>query len=151
MRTQMLYGSRVLQIGMWVERAPRELTYCPTYYAADHETVRTEPGTYPLTLMFIGGYTVPMPQWLLATIPAVRLAGALYSGFGGVNFAETPLRPGVRLDYHVQIGAYQLAQHVQAGSVVLRPEFTWLLTEHPTRDPRAPKVWADLDPYASAV
>lgn len=127
-------------IGTWHE-VSREITRCPSYYAADTETLLTIPGDYPVVLTFEGGYTVPMPYWVLVGIPTTRISGRLYSGFGGVNFASTPLKEGEAVTYTIQTYAYLLGKLVEEGRVTLRPGFDWLLSEVPWRHDAAPHTW----------
>lgn len=82
-----------------------------------------------------------MPHWLLANIDADRVEGALYSGFGGLNFASTPLRVCERVVYHVQKYVHQLHELIENGRVTLRPDFEWLLCDKPWEGPGAPQTW----------
>lgn len=131
-------------IGTWVEAEPRTITSCPSYYAADSETIRTKPGRYELRLVFVGGYTVPMPYWLVAGIAADRIDGRLYSGFGGVNYASTEL-PKEPTTYHLQTYSFHLDELVSGGRVELLPGFEWLLTERPWSHANAPKTWKQVE------
>ena len=131
-------------IGTWREREPREFEHCPSYYAADHERLRIQPGEYPLRLQFHGGYTVPMPYWLLTTIDTVRVSGALYSGFGGVNYGKTELPAGEAVRYTIQLYVSALRELVATGIVELLPGREWLLEELPWQSERAPKTWEDI-------
>lgn len=135
--------SQGVVIGHWTEKQSRDLTRCPSYYAADTETIRTKPGKYTVTLVFEGGYTVPMPYWLCCGIDGDRIDGRLYSGFGGVNFASTKL-PKEPTVYHVQTYAYYAKDLVEKGILTLLPGFEWLLTECAWRDERAPKTWEQV-------
>ncbi len=114
-----------ITIGHYVVREPKTVSRCPSYYAADWEKLELKPGRYPLRLTFEGGYLIPMPYWLLARIDAVRLDGATYSGFGGVNFAENELPKGEKVQYGVQRQRYELRDLVEAGLVELLPGFEW--------------------------
>lgn len=125
---KMFHGEMTVRIGTWHEREARTVNRCPSYYAADHETLQTVPGDYPLNLRIVGGYTVPMPYWLLVSVPADRTDGRLYSGFGGVNFASTEL-PRERTTYTVQMYAYQLAELVAAGKVTVDAPFAGLVDD----------------------
>jgi hypothetical protein len=128
-------------IGTWHEAESRDIRRCPSYYAADFETLRTQPGDFELRLTFQGGYLVPMPQWLLVSIDAERIDGALYSGFGGLNFASTPLPVGERVVYHEQMYVYQLRNLVERDRVTLRPGFEWVLCDKPWEGLGAPQTW----------
>lgn len=131
----------IVRIGTWIEKESREINRCPSYYAADHETLKTVAGEYPAELEFVGGYTVPMPYWLLVGIPADRIDGRLYSGFAGVNFASTEL-PKKRVTYHLQSYHYQIPELVEQGWLKLDPAFEWLLVKHYAwQEPGAPKDW----------
>jgi hypothetical protein len=137
-------------VGKWIEKVSREETRCPSYYAADWETLVTIPGEYPLTLTFEGGYTIPMPYWLLCGIAATRKAGALYSGFGGNNFASTKLEAGESVALTLQMSAYKIRELVESGRVELLPGFEWLLDEkYSWQSARAPKTWADVAKLAA--
>ena len=114
-------------IGEYVVREPREVTRCPSYYAADWERLRLKPGRYPVRLRFEGGYGVPMPYWLLARIDATRVAGATYSGFGGVNFASHELLAGEAVAFHLQSYDYELPTFVAQGTIELLPGCEWAL------------------------
>jgi hypothetical protein len=132
-------------IGKWIEKASREETRCPSYYAADWETLVTIPGEYPLTLTFEGGYTIPMPYWLLCGISATRKAGATYNGFGGNNFSSNALKVGESTSLNLQMYAYQIRELVESGRVELLPEFQWMLDEkYSWQSERAPKTWQDV-------
>jgi len=139
-----------ITIGTWNETTSRDITHCPSYYAADFETLRTTPGAYELRLMFVGGYTVPMPYWLLCRIDATRIAGALYSGFGGNNFASRALPKDETVPYRLQTYSYELRKLVEDGRVTLRPGFDWLLAEKPWDAPGAPQDWAAVSALAPA-
>ena len=134
-----------VRIGTWHEKS-REITRCPSYYAADHETLQTTAGDYPLELMFQNGYNIPMPYWLLVNIPSIRIDGALYSGFGGVNYARNELPKGESVLYHVQTYDYLLKDLVAKGTVTLNPGFEWLLLKRSEqfKDPRSPKTWEEV-------
>jgi hypothetical protein len=118
----MLYGNINIRVGTFHELAPREIRQCPSYYAADWEVLRTTAGDYPLNLAVVGGYTIPMPQWAMVGIDAVRIAGQEFSGFGGVNFASKEL-PKIATTYSLQLRAYGLSELVSGGKVTLAPEF----------------------------
>lgn len=138
--------SRTIKVGTWHERAAREVTRCPSYYAADTETLRTVPGDYPVRIAFVGGYMVPMPYWLLVGIDAERVDGRLYSGFGGVNFASTELPKGEAVRYTIQGYDYELGKMVEDGHITLEPGFEWMLGgayERSWKHPDAPKDWND--------
>jgi hypothetical protein len=117
----------IVLIGMWHEPEAREFTdHSPTYYAADWDQHRVVPGNYPVYLKFEGGYTIPMPYWTLVTIDTIRIDGARYSGFGGVNFAcSTPeLGPS---QYHIQ-GYRDMAKGcMEAGKMTLFPNRLWAM------------------------
>lgn len=136
------------EIGTWHE-AEREIRHCPSYYAADHETLKTKAGDYPARLCFKGGYTKPMPEWLLVSVASTRIDGRLYSGFGGNNFASTELEAGADVAYHVQKNAYQIADCVKAGTLTLKPEFEWLASDNYIE--AAPESWETLRALASEV
>ena len=126
--------SASILIGYWVEKTARKITHCPSYYAADSETLETIPGRYPIRLTFEGGYDCPMPYWLVGSIDTTRIEGALYSGFGGVNFASTPLPVGVKVQYHIQAYDYQLGKMVESGNVELLPGMEcWAEGDHAKR------------------
>lgn len=69
-----------------------------------------------------------MPKWLLATIPADRISGTCYNGFGGLNFSSQEL-PKQPKPLHIQAYDYQLKELVAAGIVELLPEWQGLLTD----------------------
>lgn len=124
-----LYGEVSVRVGTWHELEARDLDRSPSYYAADWEKVRTIPGDVPLFVTFTGGYMVPMPHCATAGVPAETIDGATYSGFGGVNFASTPIKPGPTT-YTVWLYSYMLAEAVAAGRVTLAPEFAVLALSH---------------------
>jgi hypothetical protein len=113
-------------IGHWVEKEPRKLSRCPGYYAADWEEHVTKPGRYPLVLVFVAGYTCPMPYWLLTGIDSEIVDGQTYSGFGGVNHASQAAAKGPS-QYAVQTYDYLLPDMVKAGHVELLPGMEWAL------------------------
>lgn len=132
-----------LTIGKWIEES-RDITHCPSYYAADHETIRTKAGEYPVNLKFVGGYLVPMPYWLTIGIAGDRISGALYSGFGGVNYSKTdlPLEPTT---YCLQLYSYGLPELVASGKVTLDAGFEWLAENKSAwQHEKAPKTWEAL-------
>lgn len=132
-----------IKIGTWHE-ASREITRCPSYYAADTETLVTEAGDYDANLTFEGGYTIPMPYWLLIGIDSVRKSGRLYNGFGGVNFSSTELPADEAVRYTIQTYKYMIPEMVASGRLTLDPAFEWLNCERPTDHPNAPKTWAEV-------
>lgn len=132
-----------IEIGTW-HAEQKEITHCPSYYAADTETLQLKAGDYPARIKFQGGFTVPMPQWLLVSIPSVRVRGRLYSGFGGVNYAHTELKAGEAVDYNVQLDCRSIKTCVENGALTLAPEWEWLASEIPWRHPDAPKTWDEL-------
>lgn len=113
-------------IGYWIVSEPEERSFCPSYYAADWEQVELKPGKYPLVLTFVGGYTIPMPKTLRAKIDAKTVAGKLYSGFGGVNFASRDIAKGPTT-YHFSAYGYQIHDLVKNGRAELLPEFEDIL------------------------
>jgi len=117
----------VVIIGSYLVAPGVEVSHCPSYYAADHERLALTPGRYALRLSFEGGYVHPMPYWLLCKIDAVRIDGALYSGFGGVNFAKRALPSGEAVPYYIQCYRYQLQDMVDAKLVELMPGYEWAL------------------------
>jgi hypothetical protein len=133
---RMYYGETSVVVGEWVEKVARDLTHCPSYYAADTETIRTRPGRYPASVIFTGGYLVPMPYWLVARIDGDRIAGRLYSGFGGHNFASREL-PQEPAPWHVQTYVSAIPKLVAEGVLEIKPQFAGLVAEH-----RAQIEWA---------
>lgn len=119
------HGQHDIEVGHWIVGEGETVDRCPSYYAADHERLALTPGRYPVRLRFVGGYTIPMPYWLLVGIDATRVSGALYSGCGGRNFARTDLPAGEAVSYAVQAYAYQLADLVKAGRVELHAGCEW--------------------------
>jgi hypothetical protein len=134
-----------LKVGTYHEREHREITRCPSYYAADWEKLETIPGEYWVTLSVEGGFTIPMPKWVLIRIDTTRLAGRLYSGFCGNNFAHTDLEPGQNVGYCIQTYPYMLPKMIADGLVTLDPEFAWLNLKSPrtrfTDIPEFPSTW----------
>lgn len=118
-------------IGTWHEREARKITFCPSYYAADWQTILTTPGDYPAHLSWnLMGFTCPMPEDMHVLLPAQTIAGELNSGFGGVNFASTDIEPGPTW-YGWTAYTYQIAKLVADGLVTLDPEWSWLtLPDH---------------------
>lgn len=135
--------AKTITIGKWIERESRDVTQCPSHYAADHETLRTKPAEYDARLRFEGGYTVPMPYWLLVTVEADRIDGRMYSGFGGRNFASEAL-PKEPRPLLIQMYHYHIPQLVNDGRLRLNPGFEWLLTDTCWQHQDAPKTWADI-------
>jgi len=121
----MLYGEVSVRVGTWHEADARTVDRSPSHYAADWETIRTIPGDVPLYVTFTGGYMVPMPYAATASVPAETLAGATYSGVGGVNFASREIQPGPTT-YNIFLYTYMLAKAIEAGRVTLAPEFAVL-------------------------
>lgn len=147
---QMLYGEVTIEVGVWHERAARKIDRCPSYYAADHETLETKPGDYPVRIVFVGGYTVPMPQWMLIGIPSTRLDGRLYSGCGGVNYSSTELPKGEAVDYVSQWYAYSLKDCVARGDITLKPGFECLLAQKPWEAGNL-RCWGDVRALGAAA
>lgn len=134
-------------IGMWIESEAREISHCPSYYAADHETLAIKPGYYPARLIFQGGYNIPMPYWLMVTLESERIEGRLYSGFGGNNFASTELPKGEAVRHSLQMYQYQIREYVAAGKLILSSGFEWLNApegEYSWQRPGAPKEWSEV-------
>ena len=121
-----------LVIGSFTEKVERVLTRCPGYYAADHETHRTTPGSYPLRLVFVGGYIHPMPYWLLISIDSNIIDGKTYSGFGGVNYSSRDIPSGPSR-WPVQTYFFGLQDLIREGTVKLLPEFEWVLDDAAVR------------------
>lgn len=130
---------RKIHIGNWIESEPRKVQG-GTYYAADWIEHELRPGRYPLYLTFEGGYLMPMPYWLLATVDSRILDGRLYSGFGGLNFASTKVEPKDST-YHFQLYSYQLPDLIDRGGAEVFPEWEpflqairadkdWIQSEH---------------------
>lgn len=132
--------SVTVTVGTYHEKG-RRIQRCPSYYAADYEVLDLVPGDYPLRLTFEGGYMVPMPYWILARIDALRVEGALFSGYGGVNFGRTDLPAGEAVTYGLQTYRYLVPQMVADGDVTLAPGFEWLLADMPWTHADAPKTW----------
>ena len=136
--------SMTVTIGLWVEKEARTIGRCPSYYAADWERLETEAGEYPIQLVFENGYTAPMPYWTLVGIPARRLAGATYNGFGGANFSSNDL-PQEPVKYVAQMYAYHLPEQVRQGLVKLLPEFAYLGDSDASwKHPDAPRTWEQV-------
>jgi hypothetical protein len=97
-----------------------QVTRCPSYYAADSETLALEPGEYPLSPSTVDGRAADWsdPYYLNAAVPARRIDGRLYSGFGGCNFAsrELPCEP---VTYYWSVYAYHLGGLLESGKVRL--------------------------------
>lgn len=136
-----------VKIGTWHEEG-REITRCPGYYAADSETLKTIPGDVDAFVDYVGGYNVPMPYWLVVSIPATRLRGTLYSGFGGVNFASTELKKGEAITYGMQGYRYHIKQWVAAGRLTLDERFSFLMDEKPWD--RGLQTWDELKALVEA-
>jgi hypothetical protein len=119
--------SRAIQIGWWVVKPGAEpISHCPSYYAADHEALQPLPGLYPARLVFEAGFNIPMPHWLVAGVDCTRISGELYSGFGGVNFAHTTLKPGESKQYVHQCYDYQIPELARAGRLLLAEPYAWM-------------------------
>lgn len=140
-------------IGKWVEKESRDITQCPSYYAADYEVLRTRVGEYPVRLTFQGGYIIPMPYWVLVGIDADRIEGKIYSGFGGVNYSSRDLPVGPK-QYHIQAYQYHLTDMVKQGLIQLDSGFEWLITEGDTpcwKNPKSPKTWEEVRALVAAT
>lgn len=96
-----------------------------TSYAADHIEHVLQTGEYDANLIFVGGYIMPMPQWLIVRIDSKVVGGGYYNGFGGVNYGFTPARLGSDTYSH-QFSASQIADLVSDGKLTLLPEYDWL-------------------------
>lgn len=116
--------SKSILIG-YINETGREITRCPGYYAADWEKLQLKPGRYEIRVTVEGGYTCPMPYWLVAGIDARRVEGKTYSGFGGVNYSSRDL-PVEDVTYNFQTYAYHLQKLVDEGMVELLPGFELL-------------------------
>jgi hypothetical protein len=137
-------------IGHYVVTEPKEFQHCPSYYAADYEILRLVPGKYEMTVMFVGGYTCPMPYWLLASVDATRVEGALYSGFGGVNFSKTVLPAGESVQYGIQMNSHSLKNLIAEGRfepLPERAEFVAALAEKGSEFART-LTWDDVEAMA---
>jgi len=113
-------------VGHYIVNEASEVTRCPSYYAADHETLRLKPGRYPVRVMVEGqelfkngvdGKWCPVPRWLLVGVASERVSGRLYNGFGGVNYSSTELPAGEAVEYGLQFNPYQIAGLIAAGKV----------------------------------
>lgn len=121
-------------IGEWIEAA-RDVRQCPSYYAADWETLRTKAGRYPVSVRGYGSGEWngrDWPQSLSVKIDADRIAGTLYSGFAGLNFASSdlPLEPK---PLFVSPYAYALPELIDQGSIELSAEGAELMCGWITR------------------
>lgn len=114
-----------VKIGTWHEKESRVIDHCPSYYAADWEKLETIPGEYDLYLTINTCDLYPSPQWLCASIATNRLAGKLYSGFGGNNFASHDL-PKEPKTYTIQTYSYHIPDLVEQGLITLFPEWAML-------------------------
>jgi hypothetical protein len=96
-----------IKVGTFTVTAPFNRQRCPTYYAADWEELEVKPGVYPVYLQFKPGYNFPMPDALRIEFEATRVAGEIFSGFGGVNFSRSDLPRGesVRFSEYRNAGA----------------------------------------------
>jgi len=113
-----------ITIGVFHEKTSRKLT-AHTSYAADHVEHETKAGDYPLRLVLVGGYMVPMPYWLCVKLDTEVVSGGYYSGFCGNNFAFSPAPLGPSA-YGLQLYSYHLKQLVDDGTVTLAPEWAWM-------------------------
>lgn len=96
-------------VGFLTVTDPQEITHNHTYYAADHRTIRLTPGRYVVSMICEGGYTIPMPYWLVYGIDCEELENCCYSSFAGNNFAvDRRVNTGPSV-YTVQQYAYQIA------------------------------------------
>lgn len=139
-------------VGTWHEREARDITRCPSYYAADYETLRTMPGDYPVRVTFEGGYTIPMPYWVLVGINSTRVNGALFSGFGGNNFAKTDLPAGEAVTYSLQTYVHTIPDMVADGRLTLAPGFEWLNDkDHGRVIAAGPRTWDAVRALAGQV
>lgn len=129
-----------VEIGTFHQREAEQVRRCPSHYAADWEVLEREPGDYPVRITFEGGYLIPMPTWVLVGIPATRVDGATYSGFGGVNFASRELSKGERVTDTIQTYPFTLKGMIEAGKLTLKPEFAWLLEDHTS----GPRTWDEV-------
>ncbi len=134
---------KTCRIGTWHEKATRDVVQCPSYYAADTETLRTAQGDYPISVGFQTGYSVPIPYWLFVAIDAEHISGRTYSGFGGNNFASREL-PLESIPLRLQMYAYGLSDLVDSGKVTIDAEFEWLLSDRPWQHADAPKTFAEI-------
>lgn len=105
-----------VQIG-WYVQEEQEVTQNPTTYAADWERVRLTPGRYPMMLEF--GRWSRWPQTLFVAVAGVRVDGAMYAGFAGVNYGSTPLKAGEPMKVYRTPYGYFLRQLVAEGKVIL--------------------------------
>jgi hypothetical protein len=149
--------SRAIQIGWWVVKPGEEpISHCPSYYAADHETLQPLPGLYPARLVFKPGYTHPFVDRMVAGVDCVRVSGELYSGFGGVNFAHTPLKAGEAKQYVHQPYTYQIPGLVKVGKLVLATQYAWMAkSDEPGNSiievySRQPFTWEQLERLEAA-
>ena len=104
-------------IGEWVEPESRNVQRSPSTYAADWETLRTKPGRYPVKVISIDGRPWGPPYYLYICIDADRVAGRMYSGFAGNNFASREL-PLHHKPLVLQVYAYMLEELVNEGHIV---------------------------------
>lgn len=120
---------RRIKIGVWTEIESREIRQSASSYAADWEVLKTRPGEYDVLLTLQGGYTIPMPYWILVSINADRIDGRSYSGYAGLNFSSREL-PKEPKPLFIQSYAYLLERMVASGTVRLDPEFEDLPKDH---------------------
>lgn len=112
----------ILKVGTLIVHQSYIIDHCPSYYAADYESLEVQPGDYDLYLEFVAGYNFPMPYYFSARLKTVRISGTLYSGFGGVNFAKTDLESGVEVEYVKRWYNWQINDNVNE-SVKFLSEF----------------------------
>jgi hypothetical protein len=97
------------------------ITRCPSYYAADTETLQLTPGEYPVFPTTVDGREASWdnPYYINASVPAVRIDGRTYSGFGGVNFSSREL-PHEPVQYGWSTYAYHLGHLLDTGKIRVR-------------------------------
>lgn len=137
-----------VEIGTYHQEDGQEITRCPSGYAADWEKLSLVGGDYPVRLTFEGGFTFPMPYWLLIGIDSVRIGGETFTGFAGNPHGSHSLPRGEEVRYTIQTYTYTAEGMVKEGRLTLKPEFEWLLTGRTTDGPR---TWDEVRTLAEGV
>ena len=149
-----------ITVGNYIINEEREVTHCPSYYAADHETLKLRPGKYPVRVLIEGqmlytdgvdGKACPVPRWILVGVDSTRVSGRLYNGFGGVNYSSVEMPAGETVVYNLQFNVFTIKELIEKGHVEPLPGMEHICEQLGNNEYELAKSWTFDDVKRLAV